>query len=1185
MNIQKKIWLTFSIFLLFAYNLPAQNLLTNGDFEWDNIWPWVLWENDAEVNANVINGQAVFEIIRAGTELDEPHLAQLGLNVTQYHTYSIRFDARAEESRSIVIGIIKEQEYEMNEYIFYETVELSTVMETHEYSFISDKTATVRIDFLMGMNDHDVTLDNVIIEDITNSVTTYQLTVNNGTGSGSYPEGAFVKIIAEEPAENTVFDRWSGYTNTISNTTRSGTWLIMPGENASITAEYKNIGHLEPAFYRQGYTLSYYSYGYAEDNVPKYEYEVVPKIDRTISLYDAIGSGANSIIFDFSVEVYDFEDSEVEWYRDNIDTLMDEVTLAKDLGIHTLIKPLCTGEIVRDNWQMLNPSNPAEWFRTYGEKILTILNRPDAVNIDAVILGNELHSMTTNPNFKGYWEQLISDIRAIYDGEIGYNAGGILGYENVEEEEFKNVTFINSLDFIGISSYPNPIRTDIGAIPENAGYDEYYLSWTNAIHGRNYKEELNEFIDENPHLDVYFTELGSPAIRGGVQGNDQTTIDLEQQAAFYAASLDALRTVEGLKGIYVYNWCGNTPISNYDVGFTTDYHLGPYKWNVYDKPAEDSIKSRYWIEDTEHYRLKVLEGIGEGTYPPGTNVPISADAPPIDYTFEKWTGLTENIADPNSENTSFTMPDAHALVKANYRYAIDNLLLNGDFETGNINPWELWTNNAEADAEVIDGMITIDITQASAEDQTPSLIQKGIGIEENHIYSIRFDAKAEAPRTIYIGFIQEDEYVNYIHTDTVNLLTNIERFEFTFTSPATMQARFAVLMGSDISNVSLDNIILEDIGIDEPTYKLEVNNGTGDGEYKAGIQVEIVADAAEEGYEFDQWIGDTDQIANIYSDSTYIIMPDSNVEISAAYTLSIDNLLVNGSFETGSIEPWQLWLNGTEALAMVNDGFVNIEITTSDPESGRPSLIQKGIELEENHIYSIRFDAKSEAPRTISIAFIQEDEYVNYSYLEIVHLTTDFNSFEYIFTSPETMRARFSVLMGSATDNVSLDNLIIEDIGISMPTYSLLVQNGSGDGDYTAGTVINIIADDASNGEEFAVWTGQVDNITDIESANTTIVMPPYNVSITATFIDITGNKSVYNLNEIPFYPNPSKGRIFFNEKDSYSVTIYDLQGRKVADFLNYREKQLDLSTLKKGLYLITLDDNRQRMTYRLFIY
>jgi hypothetical protein len=68
--------------------------------------------------------------------------------------------------------------------------------------------------------------------------------------------------------------------------------------------------------------------------------------------------------------------------------------------------------------------------------------------------------------------------------------------------------------------------------------------------------------------------------------------------------------------------------------------------------------------------------------------------------------------------------------------------------------------------------------------------------------------------------------------------------------------------------------------------------------------------------------------------------------------------------------------------------------------------------------------------------------------------------------------------------------------------YTLTVENGDGDGEYTYEQVIDITADPAPEGEEFSMWAGDIEGVADVNSPTTTITMPAGNAAVTAVFED-----------------------------------------------------------------------------------
>ena len=73
------------------------------------------------------------------------------------------------------------------------------------------------------------------------SATLYTLTVQNGSGSGSYVEGAQPVIIANDPATGQVFDHWSVSPEDvkIASLVLSASVITMPAKDVTVTAHYK----------------------------------------------------------------------------------------------------------------------------------------------------------------------------------------------------------------------------------------------------------------------------------------------------------------------------------------------------------------------------------------------------------------------------------------------------------------------------------------------------------------------------------------------------------------------------------------------------------------------------------------------------------------------------------------------------------------------------------------------------------------------------------------------------------------------------------------------------------------------------------------------------------------------------------------------------------------------------------
>jgi hypothetical protein len=89
------------------------------------------------------------------------------------------------------------------------------------------------------------------------------------------------------------------------------------------------------------------------------------------------------------------------------------------------------------------------------------------------------------------------------------------------------------------------------------------------------------------------------------------------------------------------------------------------------------------------------------------------------------------------------------------------------------------------------------------------------------------------------------------------------------------------------------------------TYTLTVNGGDGDGSYQGGTVVDIVAETAPAGKEFDQWIASSGAalITDVSSPSTTLIMPFNAATVTASYEdipIETHRLTVNGGSGDGN---------------------------------------------------------------------------------------------------------------------------------------------------------------------------------------------------------------------------------------------------------------------------------------------
>ena len=93
-----------------------------------------------------------------------------------------------------------------------------------------------------GMQTSSVVSATYVIEIPAPTPSTYAVTVNNGTGDGSYATGATVTITADAALSGQEFDKWTVVSGgvTLASATSAETTFTMPANAVEVTATYKN---------------------------------------------------------------------------------------------------------------------------------------------------------------------------------------------------------------------------------------------------------------------------------------------------------------------------------------------------------------------------------------------------------------------------------------------------------------------------------------------------------------------------------------------------------------------------------------------------------------------------------------------------------------------------------------------------------------------------------------------------------------------------------------------------------------------------------------------------------------------------------------------------------------------------------------------------------------------------------
>lgn len=139
----------------------------------------------------------------------------------------------------------------------------------------------------------------------------------------------------------------------------------------------------------------------------------------------------------------------------------------------------------------------------------------------------------------------------------------------------------------------------------------------------------------------------------------------------------------------------------------------------------------------------------------------------------------------------------------------------------------------------------------------------------------------------------------------------------------------------------------------------------------------------------------------------------------------------------------------------------------------------------------------------------------------------------------------------------------------------------------------NVVSDDEDAPSDFGSETitqeGYVYSYTFTEAASIDYICDVHPGTMFGT-INVSDNLSNEQAEELDFkiYPNPVKDRIYFENQtnsDATEITIFDVLGKVVQlDRFNNATLRngIDVSNLKRGIYLIQIDNGRNTFTQKL---
>jgi len=287
--------------------------------------------------------------------------------------------------------------------------------------------------------------------------------------------------------------------------------------------------------------------------------------------------------------------------------------------------------------------------------------------------------------------------------------------------------------------------------------------------------------------------------------------------------------------------------------------------------------------------------------------------------------------------------------------------------------------------------------------------------------------------------------------------------------------------------------------------------------YNEGTVVDIVA-TPDADYQFVEWTGDVDTVADVYADETTIIMND-DYSITAnfeqippeQFTLTISSTAGGsvttpgeGNFAYDEGYPVNLAAKADEGYQFINwTGDVN---TISDVNAATTTITMNGD-------YSITANFEQIPPEQLTLTIssttggsVSTPGEGNFAYDEgaAVNLTAKADEgYQFlnwtgdVSTIPDVNAATTTITMNDDY-SITANFVAVYELTISSTDGGEVITPGEGTFTYDAGTVVSLVAE-AGESYHFTQWTGNVSTIADVNAATTTITMNG-DYSITAIF-------------------------------------------------------------------------------------
>jgi uncharacterized repeat protein (TIGR02543 family) len=751
----------------------------------------------------------------------------------------------------------------------------------------------------------DVTTVTMPAEDISVTATyaedpQYTLTVNSGTGDGSYYEGQVVNIVADAPAQGYLFDEWTGSVAYVANVNSASTTVTMPASNITVTATYEAV---------PTYTLTVTS-GTGDGTYPATQVvNIVADAPAAHYHFDEwtgdVAYVANVNSASTTVTMPASNITVTATYEEDPQYALTVTSGSGDGSYYEDEEVGITADAPQSGYAFSAWTGDVAYVANVNSSSATVTMPAQAVSVTAT------YSSTSGDTFQESGGLVVMEAEHYSSKEIGTGAADTHTWESEE--------------ITGDSGSSMVAEPNVGVNCGDTG---------------TYGPVLNFKINFST-TGVYYQFIRMPILGGTDNGinvgmdDSITSSNVYHTAGEWRWAVVPNTITVSSTGLHTFH------IWMREDGNTVDKILLSTDENDRPGTGDDTGPAESPINGVPVYTLTVVSGSGDGEYEEDEVVGITADAPPANYHFSAWTGATAYVANVNSSSTTVTMPSQNISVTATYAedtkytltvnsgtgdgsYYEDQVVeITADAPPANYH-FVAWTGSTAYVANVNSSTTTvtmpaqnISVTATYAEDSQYTLtVNSGTGDGTYYVGTV-VNITADTPPNGY----NFDKWTG----DTAGV-ANIYVDATTITIPdsnATVTATYIPIL-----------------------YVLTVVNGSGDGSYTEDTVVDIVADAPGTGYLFDKWIGDTAYVANVNSSSTTVTMPAFNVVVTASYepilyTLTVVSGSGDGSYEMNDVVDivadapqtgyqFSKWTGDTATVADVLDSSTTITMPAAN---------------------------------------------------------------------------------------------------------------------------------------------------------------------------------------------------------------------------------------------------------------